>query len=165
MAQISLKRRVCHRLRSEEFDPMPTAQNFKNHSRIVPMYHIGVFFPLLANFIWALYRFRYGLTGDAVINLAVSIALLLMFVSVRTQILTVQDRLIRLEMRQRLREVLPADLFAQAAAMPVKLIVALRFASDAELPALVREVTSGSLATGKDIKMRIRDWQPDYLRA
>jgi uncharacterized protein DUF6526 len=72
---------------------------------------------------------------------------------------------IRLEMRLRLREVLPADLFTQAATLPVKLLVALRFASDAELPALVREVTSGSLATGNKIKERVRDWQADYLRA
>jgi uncharacterized protein DUF6526 len=144
---------------------MPTAQNFKNHGRLVPMYHIGVFFPLFINFIWAFYRLRGGITGDALVNLGVSIALLLMFMSVRSQILTVQDRVIRLEMRLRLREVLPADLFTQAATLPVKLLVALRFASDAELPALVREVTSGSLATGNKIKERVRDWQADYLRA
>jgi hypothetical protein len=144
---------------------MPTAQNFKNHRRWVPMYHIGVFFPLFVNVIWAFYRLRSGITGDALVNLGVSIALLLMFVSVRSQILTVQDRVIRLEMRQRLRAVLPADLFVQTATLPVKLLVALRFASDAELPALVREVMAGTLSTGNQIKERVRDWQADYLRA
>lgn len=144
---------------------MPEEQSFKNHGRVVPMYHVGVFFPLLINLIWALYRLRGGLTGDAVVNLLLAIALVLMFVSVRTQILTVQDRVIRLEMRQRLRELLPAEIWARAAALPVKQVVALRFASDAELPALVQEVLSGKLTTGKAIKAEVRQWQADHLRA
>src|SRR5687767_4184143 len=115
---------------------MPDTQNYRNHTRIVPMYHLGVSVPLLVNFIWALYRLRHGVNGDTVVDLALSVGLLLMFWSLRTQILTVQDRVIRLEMRERLRKVLPADLFAQSGAIPVKLLVALRFASDAELPAL-----------------------------
>jgi hypothetical protein len=144
---------------------MPDPQNFKNHARLVPIYHIGVFFPLAANFLWACYRLYGGLTGDAVINLLVSIALLLMFVSVRGQILTVQDRVIRLEMRGRLRELLPPDLWTRSTAVPIKQLVALRFASDAELPGLVREVIDGNLATGKAIKGQVRDWQADHLRA
>lgn len=144
---------------------MADAQDFKNHGRVVPMYHIGVLVPLLVNFVWALYRLRYGLTGDALVNLLLAVGLLVMFLSVRVQILTVQDRVIRLEMRHRLREVLGADLWAQAAKLPVKQLVALRFAGDAELPGLVRDVLAGSLATGKDIKMRVRDWQADHLRA
>lgn len=144
---------------------MPDDQNYKNHARFVPIYHIGVFLPLLVNLLWALYRLRGGLTGDAIVNLLVAVALLLMFVSVRGQILTVQDRVIRLEMRHRLRDVLPGDLFAQALTIPVKQLVALRFAGNAELPALVREVLGGSLKTGKEIKARVSEWQADHLRA
>ena len=44
-------------------------------------------------------------------------------------------------------------------------LVALRFASDAELPALVQDVLAGKLRTKKEIKMRVRDWQGDSLRA
>jgi hypothetical protein len=144
---------------------MAEDQNFKNHGRLVPMFHGGVFLPLLVNFVWALYRLSGGFTGDAVVNLLVAVALLLMASSVRTQILTVQDRVIRLEMRHRFREILPAELAVQAAALPVKQVVALRFASDAELPALVREVVGGTLPNGKAIKTRVRDWQADHLRA
>jgi Family of unknown function (DUF6526) len=144
---------------------MPGDQNYKNHVRFVPIYHVGVFFPFLANFLWALYRLRNGLTGDAIVNLLVAVALLLMFVSVRAQILTVQDRVIRLEMRQRLRDVLPAELLTEALTIPVKHLVALRFASDAELPSLVRAVIGGNLKTGKEIKGKISDWQADHLRA
>ena len=46
-----------------------------------------------------------------------------------------------------------------------KQLIALRFASDAELATLVREVLAGTLKTQKDIKSRVREWQADYLRA
>ena len=144
---------------------MADQQNYKNHVRVVPMYHVGVFFPLLANFVWALYRLWNGPSGDDLVNLALAGALLLMFLSVRVQILTVQDRVIRLEMRLRLRALLPVDMRARAETIPAKQLAALRFAGDAELPILVREVLDGSLTTGKEIKIRVRDWQPDHLRA
>ena len=142
-----------------------TEQNYKNHGRIVPLYHVGVFFPLLANFIWSAFRLLQGFSADGLIAALVAAALLLMFFSVRSQILTVQDRVIRLESRLRMREVLPTELAARGAALPVKLLVALRFASDAELPALVREVLDGKLTTPKDIKLSVKEWQADYLRA
>ncbi len=85
--------------------------------------------------------------------------------SLRTQVLTVQDRVIRNEMRLRLARVLPADLVGQIERLGRRQMVALRFASDAELPALVREVLAGSLPHAKDIKMRVKDWQADHLRA
>ncbi len=89
---------------------MPTAQSFRNHARIVPAYHVGVFVPFLANFIWATYRLIGMFSGETFIAFLVSIALLLMFFSLRVQVLTVQDRVIRLEMRLRLRNALPPDL-------------------------------------------------------
>jgi hypothetical protein len=140
-------------------------QTYKNHGRIYPMYHYWAFFPLVINFLWSLYRLRYGLTGDSIVAVILAIGLLALFTASRVQVLTVQDRLIRLEMRLRLRSLLPPDLAAQIDAIPVKQLVALRFASDAELPALVREVLAGNLATAKDIKLRVKNWQPDYLRA
>jgi hypothetical protein len=140
-------------------------QTIKNHTRIVPMYHMGVFFPLVLNFLWSVYRTVQDPTADRLIGLILSVALLLMFFSVRQQILTVQDRLIRLEMRLRLRELLPADVFARATALPVRQLIALRFASDAELPALVGDVLAGRLTSQKDIKTRVKDWQADLLRA
>ena len=144
---------------------MAETQNFKNHTRIVPMYHLGVGIPLMVNFIWAVYRLRHGVNGDALVSLLVAIALLVMFISVRVQILSVQDRVIRLEMRLRLLRVLPADMREQINALNVRQLVAMRFASDAELPDLTREVLAGKLDTPKAIKMRIQNWQGDFLRA
>jgi hypothetical protein len=144
---------------------MPTDQNFRNHARIVPAYHVGVFVPFFANFIWATYQLIRAFNGQTLMDFLVAIALLLMFFSVRVQVLTVQDRVIRLEMRLRLRNALPAELQPHISTLSHKQLVALRFASDSELAALVREVLAGTLKTQKDIKSRVREWQADYLRA
>lgn len=144
---------------------MPQPQSFKNHGRLVPVYHMGVLPPFLANFFWSIYRLTRDANGDAIMAFVMAIAFLLLFFSVRIQILTVQDRVIRLEMRTRLREVLPPDLKARAGDLSVKQLIALRFACDAELPDLVREVMAGKLATQKEIKQRVKEWQGDYLRA
>ena len=144
---------------------MAQPQNYRNHARIVPAYHIGVFVPFFANFIWASYRLVQVFNGDTFMAFLVSIALLLFFFSMRVQVLTVQDRVIRLEMRLRLRSLLPKDLHTHIDGLSHKQLVALRFASDAELPALVREVLAGTLQTQKEIKSRVREWQADHLRA
>jgi hypothetical protein len=79
-------------------------------------------------------------------------------------VLTVQDRVIRLEMRLRLHETLP-DLRNRVYELTPRRLVALRFANDAEMPELVREVLAGRLVQSKAIKSRVKDWQGDYLRA
>ena len=91
-------------------------------------------------------------------------ALLTLAFLARTMALTVQDRVIRLEMRHRLKDLLPADLRGRIDDLTPKQLVALRFASDEEMPALVRDVLAGSLATQKAIKERVKNWQGDYLR-
>jgi hypothetical protein len=144
---------------------MAQEQSFKNHGRIVPAFHIVGFLLLLANFLWALYRLTWAVTGDSLVQLCLAVAVLVMFGSVRGQILTVQDRVIRMEMRLRLAQVLPAALHPSIATLTHKQLVALRFASDSELQVLVQQVLAGELTTQKDIKSRVTSWQGDYLRA
>jgi hypothetical protein len=79
--------------------------------------------------------------------------------------LTVQDRVIRLEMRLRMQQALPPELYSRTEDLKPQQLVALRFASDAELADLVREVLAGKLQTQRAIKQRVRQWAPDYLRA
>jgi hypothetical protein len=67
-------------------------------------------------------------------------------------------------MRLRLRGILPPDLQPNIDTLTHRQLVALRFASDAEMADLVRDVLAGKLATGKEIKMRIKSWQGDWLR-
>ena len=95
----------------------------------------------------------------------VALALITLALSARIMALTVQDRVIRVEMRQRLAMCLPADLQGRINELTRRQLVAMRFASDAELPDLTREVVAGKLTAPKDIKMRVKNWQADWLRA
>jgi len=83
----------------------------------------------------------------------------------RLMALRVQDRVIRLELQARMRGCLPADLQGRMSELTPAQMVALRFASDRELPDLVRDVLAGKLGSQKAIKLAIKDWQGDYLRA
>ena len=78
--------------------------------------------------------------------------------------LTVQDRVIRAEMRARLQSVLPADLRGRIDELNRDQFVALRFASDAEMADLVREVLTNKIVNRDDIKKRIKKWEPDDFR-
>jgi hypothetical protein len=140
-------------------------QSFKKHTRILPGFHYFVLPVLFVNVLIALRRLWVDPTSHFAWEAVVAAALLgLAFLS-RVQALSVQDRVIRLEMRLRLRGILPPDLQPAIAQLTHRQLVALRFASDTELPELIREVVAGRLATSKDIKMRIKDWQADWLRA
>jgi hypothetical protein len=141
------------------------SQNFKNHAKWVPLYH-GVVGPiLLVNAIWSGKRAFTRPGWDTAVPALLAVALVLMFFFVRTFALTVQDRIIRLEMRLRLRELLPPDLAARIPELRTGQLVALRFAGDRELPALVRRVLDERLKDRKAIKRMITDWQADDLRA
>ena len=144
---------------------MPEAQSYQNHVRRLPMTYTVMALIVVANILWSAYRLVGGLTGDSIMAFLVSIALFIMALSARTQTLTVQNRVVRLEMRHRFRDLLPADVAARACALPIPQIVSLRFASDAELPELVNEVLAGQLTDAKAIKQRVKEWQADHLRA
>jgi len=140
---------------------MAETQNYQNHVKRAPGWVNALYLILLVNIIWAGYGIYRSPSMDSVLGFAISLALVAIGFVSRTQTLTVQNRVIRLEERLRYKDVLPADVAARAATLPLAQIVALRFASDAELPALVNEALAGQLTTGKDIK----DWQADHLRA
>jgi hypothetical protein len=95
----------------------------------------------------------------------VAAALLVTLFNERIRMLVVQDRVIRLEERLRYERLLPADLRARMDEFDVSQFVALRFASDAELPALARKVLDEKLTDRKAIKKMVQNWKPDYLRA
>ena len=140
-------------------------QTFKNHRRFFPLFHLFALPVLLIN---ALNEVRHVVqipTRQHVWTLIVAIALVALALSARVMALTVQDRVIRLEMRQRLAGCLPADLQARIGDLTRGQLVALRFASDAELPGLVRDVLAGTLKSGNEIKQRVKNWQADWLRA
>ncbi|HMD31245.1 MAG TPA: DUF6526 family protein [Candidatus Acidoferrales bacterium] len=140
-------------------------QNLQNHAKFVPAFHIGVLGIFGANVIFRAVRLVSAFDPDRGFALLLAIAFLLCAFYARTFALTVQDRVIRLEMRLRLDRVLPADLHGRVVEFSVGQLVALRFASDAELPELARKVLDGKIEDRKAIKQMVRDWQADLLRA
>ncbi|HEU5410135.1 MAG TPA: DUF6526 family protein [Candidatus Acidoferrales bacterium] len=141
-------------------------QDFSNHTRVVPAFHM-VALPILGlNLVDQIYRIvNLGFSFDTLVSLLLAIALIIVALYARLFALTVQDRVIRLEMRLRLEQVLPADLKPRIPQFTVNQLVALRFASDAELPDLVRRVLDEKMNNRKSIKQLIKTWKADYLRA
>jgi hypothetical protein len=119
---------------------------------------------LLLNVVWSIVRLVRSFSFGTIVSVLVAIALLVLAFYARIFALTVQDRVIRLEMRLRMQQVLPADLCARIPEFTLDQLVSLRFASDRELPALARKVLDEQLVERKAIKRMIHDWQPDFLR-
>ena len=140
-------------------------QSYKAHTRWLPLFHFFVMPVLLVNVIVAIWRLLQLPSLGTLYGVIFAIALLGLGFLSRIQALTVQDRVIRLEERMRMRQLLPPDLHPQINSLTHRQLVALRFASDDELPELVREITAGRLTTPKEIKMRVRNWRADWLRA
>jgi hypothetical protein len=145
--------------------PQPSPQNFENHARTLPAYHFVAFPLLFINFCYALYQAVMHFNWPNVFGLGLAVALVLLAVVARTMALAVQDRVIRLEERLRMRALLPADLQRHVDEFTVKQLVALRFAGDDELPALARTVVEGKIEDQKTIKKMVANWRADHQRA
>jgi len=142
--------------------PQPT-QTFENHAKFVPAYHFFTFGLAVINLLWNLYRSAVDFSLAQLMSLVVAVVLLMLFFFARIFALTVQDRVIRLEMRLRLALLAP-DLTPRLDEFTVDQLCSLRFAGDAELPALARQVLAEKLDERKAIKRLIRDWRADHLR-
>jgi Family of unknown function (DUF6526) len=140
-------------------------QNFEHHAKTVPVFHFIVLPIFLLNVFWSIYRLATVHSMESVVSLVLAVAFLLLAFCARTFALRVQDRVIRLEMRLRLLQVLPADMRADVPEFTVEQLVALRFASDEELPELARKVRDEKLTDRKAIKKLVRNWQADLVRA
>lgn len=136
-------------------------QTFATHRRLDPGYHYG------ALGLWFLafgFAVRHVLHYHAGYSQFITLALLfILLLKVRAYALRVQDRVIRLEETLRMKVLLPADLQAELHRLTPAQFVALRFASDAELPARVAETLRENLGSDA-IKQRIQTWRPDEFR-
>ncbi len=148
-------------------------QTFSNHAKFVPMFHFFLLPALLLNLIWAVRwffplqvntMFGFQVFMGHLVNLMVAIALIVMAFLARTFALGVQDRVIRLEERIRYERLLPEDLKPRIGEFTINQLVALRFACDAELPALARKVLDAKISERKAIKQMVQNWRPDYQR-
>jgi len=141
-------------------------QSFQSHAKWVPPFHFFVLPVLLINFGFQIYWcVKAGFTISGVISVLFAAAVVTGFVMCRVMAMKVQDRLIRIEERIRLERILPADMHARIGEFTIDQLVALRFASNAELPELARKVLDEKLNDRKVIKQMIKTWRPDFARA
>lgn len=139
-------------------------QSFDSHRRWFPLYHYFVQPVLLANLVVQLWRLGADPSLATVWAAIVAAGLEGLALAARYMAIVNQRRIIRLEERLRLREILPEDLRGRVDELQLRHLVALRFASDAEVPDLTRRCLAGELDKADDVKREIREWRPDWLR-
>ncbi len=139
-------------------------QTYANHMRLHPPFHYflapGAIALLVLTVVNVVRHYR---RMDAWILLIMAILFFAALFQVRLYPLRVQDRLIRLEERLRLEAVLKAGIAGRIPELTEAQLIALRFASDSELPALVDKVLATKMA-GPDIKRAIVTWRADTFR-
>lgn len=139
-------------------------QSFEHHAHQPVATGVGYLCLWLALFFFALRWFTIG--G----RLTMALGLLLLCGAVQVLLYTsrayttgLQDRIIKLEMRIRTAPFLTPDQQRMLLQLDRKQIVALRFASDAEIPALLERAVREKLPP-REIKRAIKTWVPDYDR-
>ena len=139
-------------------------QTYANHVRFHPPFHFflapGSIVLLILTIVNVVRHYR---RLDAWILLLLGILFFVAVFLLRANALRVQDRLIRLEERLRMEALLSAELSARISELTESQIVALRFASDQELPGLVAKVLAAKMPA-KDIKRAIVTWRADTFR-
>jgi hypothetical protein len=141
-------------------------QSFQSHAQWVPPFHFFVLPVLLVNLGFQIsWCVKLGLTVPGVLSVLVAAALFVGMVMARAMAMKVQDRVIRIEERIRLERLLPAEMHARIGEFTMDQLVALRFASNAELPELARRVLEEKVNNRKAIKQMIKTWRPDLARA
>ena len=138
-------------------------QNYANHAKFVPLFHYVVMPLLLINLVLALAGLLDGITLETLNRIGTGVAMVLAALFARVFALKAQDRVIRVEERMRMARLLPDDLKPRIDDVTTAQCVALRFAGDDELPALVRRALDEK-ADQKTIKQAIENWRPDYQR-
>lgn len=138
-------------------------QNFSNHARYHPLYHYIAAPLVLIGLIGSInYFFRCSPDNVYLASLLVLVFFILLIIGwlVRGNALRAQDRAIRAE--ESLRHYI---LTGKAIDSRLRMgqIVALRFADDAEFPALAQKAADEKLS-GKAIKQSIQQWRADYNR-
>jgi hypothetical protein len=145
---------------------MAKQQNFSNHARVDPSMHLFVFPVLIANLgvaIWIAIHFRHHYPYLGHWSIVVSLALLILAFKCRINDLKLQDRIICLEERLRIAALIPAEQHQHISELGVQQLIALRFASDEELAALVHKTLTQNLEP-KAIKQAIANWRADNHR-
>ena len=140
-------------------------QNYKNHTRYYPLHHF-ILTPLTAiAFVWAIVNCfqNENSMAENIYNLLIATSILLTVQMTRLYALKNQDRLIRLEQRQRYFEKTGKSFSEKESKLRKSQIVALRFAGDDEWLALMDKAIAENLSA-KEIKLAITNWKADHNR-
>jgi hypothetical protein len=141
-----------------------SVQNYGNHLRFLAPWHFVAFPILLINAIVHIVALAKAPSLATLWAVLVAVALAMAIFFSRWMVLQVQDRVIRLEERLRLERLLPGR-HADVEKLSRGQLVAIRFASDAEVPHLVDRIVSGEMRSKDDIKRGVQHWRPDHFRA
>ncbi|HPU97597.1 MAG TPA: DUF6526 family protein [Candidatus Hydrogenedentes bacterium] len=153
----------------EDFDARQRSrslQRYENHRRIDYLYSLQGLVLIIS---LACGLAAFFVRESAVILLAAALTLntlasLVLMIKIRQYPLILQDRIIRLEMQTRLRRVLPEDRHWEINGLTLDQMIGLRFASDGELPDLVRKVLDENITSRDAIKRMVKHWESDELR-
>jgi hypothetical protein len=138
-------------------------QTLQNHAKLDPAFHMFLVPVALFMLIGAIYQLVRNFGWMSAAHLVVVVWATVAVVKIRTYALRVQDRVIRLEERLRMEKLLAEPLKSRVYELTERQLIALRFASDGELPGLVEKTLNGKLDP-KAIKQNIQSWRPDYWR-
>ncbi|MDQ2710622.1 MAG: DUF6526 family protein [Acidobacteriota bacterium] len=143
--------------------PESKPQSRSNHVRFDPVFHFFLLPALLLLLVWVVVRLVRYPGSDTAIPVAMVVLMTVIAFKSRIYALKVQDRVIRLEERLRLKRVMPERLHSRIPELSEAQLIALRFASDAEVPTLAERASAEKLGS-KQIKDAIRTWRPDHWR-
>lgn len=140
------------------------SQSYANHTRFHPLFHFFLAPGSLLLIVLAVVNvFRHSARLEPWILLLIAVLFFAAVFLVRSYPLKAQDRIIRLEEQLRLQRVLPAPLAQRIPELTEAQLIALRFASDKELPSLVEKALAGNMRP-REIKKSISEWRPDTFR-
>jgi hypothetical protein len=139
-------------------------QNFANHRRWNTPWHFIVVPILLANALVTIVVAARAPSRGTIWAAVVAIAIVFALMLARMMVLTVQNRLIQLEETLRLNRLLPGR-HEDIEELTLEQLIAIRFASDAEVPHILDRIVGGEIKSRNDIKLAVQHWRPDHLRA
>ena len=145
---------------------MTTTQNFENHAKYFPLHHFVILPMALIFLIWTLVRMDFSTTesaSDSIYALLLAITVLLVYYLPRIYGIKNQNRIIRMEMRQRYFFLTGKTLYEKENLLTSAQLIALRFAGDDELIDLMEKVIKEN-TTPKEIKKSIKNWMADHHR-
>ena len=141
-------------------------QNYSNHIRYYIPHHF-IFYPLLliltAVSIYFGCRYQHHRIEWMGIALVFIMIGWLSFMMRQHYALMLQDRIVRVELRLRYYQLTQRRLEFIEYKLELKQMMALRFASDDQLPYLMSEAIEEKLSPA-EIKKRIKNWMPDKMR-